>query len=404
MWTCNHCKEVFDDTTKRYSLGNKTYVCFACSYFARRRDPIEDMYVPVAEMVDPDTDVQNPDIPMAEEAMYENFDKCFAGQELCISDHAGEGVIQPSPDTYAHILSELSPKNLACVFTNLYALAPHLVEEAVQLCGSNTNFGNEFKQLKIGFEFQNLVATEALIAKSTNPCGEMAAPKSGGIAWSAPDDRSVEKDRTLSAWSELREHYEKYRDPDSYAVSYPVKDQYAPPPSPVQDLARAMLEYPGKIFYIPSEEQKSKTLHDINMLMYDIANQKLDRYVSRHTPVKILDDGSVIEEREEVFTCMSVQPLQISNDELDLSIPSPPFAWRKGALGLVTVDTSTFNKRTLNKLTAYEWDRLSCELKVLTVQPYEYDPLNHGKMVKRSKEHMDAEIRRLNEAAGYPVE
>jgi hypothetical protein len=97
------------------------------------------------------------------------------------------------------------------------------------------------------------------------------------------------------------------------------------------------------------------------------------------------------------------------DDELDRGIPHPPFAWRSGASGMVTVDTACVCQSDLKKMTPREWDKLSQTLPVISVPAYR--PKYPGEtvrvasdLVKRSKKEMDEEIRWLNEAAGYPVE
>lgn len=101
-------------------------------------------------------------------------------------------------------------------------------------------------------------------------------------------------------------------------------------------------------------------------------------------------------------------PIQISDDELDRSIPHPPFAWRTGASGLVTVDIRGYDKEVIENLSPAEWDALSQALRVNSVPTYR--PKHPGEvrvagdLIKRSKKEMDEEIRQLNAAAGEPVE
>lgn len=627
MWVCSTCNQNKEDIEKRYNLGNQTYMCTTCMAFGppgeagpvgcvgevgpvgppgprvhglvpRPRpdgtwvdccgEPLEMPPIPVAEILDPDTIGQNEDIPMAEEVMDEDFDKCFDSQEICIPDHAVDGTIRPSPDTYAQILSEMSVAELATVFTSLYRRAPNLAEEAFQLSrnpsfrppyggpvsgswnsdwqpkpieevdlsrlpvavgpGETRSFRHHSNpaDAELNYMFQNSYRAKgqriSMGSKSTNPCSEVVAPESGGIAWSAPDGRTAEQDRTVK---ELREHYEKYRHPitdgnlamcqpdcngDIYLSSglpinvkerlpdggmiIEVKEATPEEEKNLIEAQRAMsklqlimggqVSSTGGLKSIGTdykdmvrremEDQKSRAAHQdavdafnmgVNVAFpdpfadihdpsvpddafdlivggvavghlsqeernkalddyYDVPKKQLpitdpltypklmesmiskvtrpadrvayglDRSVPTDKPVRMNNDGDVGElaqfkpcvdpAREEAFARKIIPPLAITNDELDRSIPSPPFAWRKGAMGLVTVDTSDFDKKTIKQLTSNQWDKLSRGLKVLTVQPYEYDPLNPGKMVKRSKEHMDAEIRRLNEAAGYPVE
>ena len=107
--------------------------------------------------------------------------------------------------------------------------------------------------------------------------------------------------------------------------------------------------------------------------------------------------------REEVFAGKVMPPLEIKNDELDRSIPHPPYAWREGATGLVTVDVSWYSQRQLDHMSPSYWDSISKVLKVLTVPAYKSAEPNYVgmKMTRRSQEEMQEEIDRLNLAAGW---
>lgn len=142
-----------------------------------------------------------------------------------------------------------------------------------------------------------------------------------------------------------------------------------------------------------------------------IADDELDRSTPMREHVDDELDLSVVNDpdQEIAFARKIIPPIQISDDGLDRTIPSPPFAWRDGVFGMVTVDVSGLCPEDVASFRSAEWDILSRTLPVTSVSTYRPRVPGQivtvaGDLVKRSKKEMNEEIARLNAAAGYPVE